>query len=99
MGKDPVTGRFLPGHTLGGRTEGTKEAFPRNAFKAMVEIIAGRLREAEGDTPISKKMAKLLFDGLEGKIIIAQGPKGGVTYANPAIFLKALGIRCVRACR
>jgi len=38
----------------------------------MVEIIAGRLREAEGDTPISKKMAKLLFDGLAGKIVLSE---------------------------
>jgi hypothetical protein len=86
-----VTGRFLPGNQSGGRTEGTKEAFPRSAFQAMRDIIAGRLRKNEGDKeiPISEKMVQLLFDGMEGKIVLSHNQHGDVI-ASPAIFLKAL---------
>jgi len=87
--RDPETGQYLPGNTTGGRTVGTKETFPRNAFKAMAAIIEGRLREAQGDTPISEPMTQLLFDGIRGKIVISEG-KHGTKYANPAIFLRAL---------
>jgi Galactose oxidase, central domain len=43
--RDPNTGHYLPGNATGGRTEGAKDRFPRNSFKAMNEIMAGWLRE------------------------------------------------------
>ena len=82
--RDPETGQYLPGNTTGGRTVGTKETFPRNAFKAMAAIIEGRLREAQGDTPISEPMTQLLFDGIRGKIVISSGKQPSSGRAGPA---------------
>src|SRR5262249_50393389 len=43
-GRDRDTGRFVEGHKkVGGQVAGTPNLFPRNSFKAMKELIAGRI--------------------------------------------------------
>jgi hypothetical protein len=90
VGRDPDTGNFLKGHTkVGGRTAGTPNRFPRNSFKAMKELIAGRilksLKDEEGQD-VSKTaaevMADAIFDGMLGRLILSQTDKG-ITIANP----------------
>ncbi len=42
--RDPETGKFVEGHQgMGGRPEGSKDSFPRNSYRAMKEMIAGRI--------------------------------------------------------
>ena len=93
--RDPETGRFLEGHAkVGGRVGGTPNVFPRDARRAMKELIAGRLRkimkDEEGkEVPRSAAeiMVDLIFDGMQGKLILRADNKG-ITYANPLHALK-----------
>jgi hypothetical protein len=92
-GRDRETGRFLERHKkVGGRVAGTPNALPPGAYKAMKELIAGRLQKDH--RPVSEVMVELIFEGLEGNVALAEtiGEKGSVIlhYANPAVFLKML---------
>jgi hypothetical protein len=68
------------------------ECLPIGAYKAMKELIAGRLRK--DDLPVSKAMVKLIYDGLAGRCVIeTEIVKDGVKTVqritvSPAIFLK-----------
>ena len=92
ISRDPETGRFREGHgKLGGRVAGSKDRFPRNSFRAMTDIIAGRVmknqKDKESGQEVAKSaaeiMAEAIFEGMAGELILHQDPKGGITYANP----------------
>jgi hypothetical protein len=80
----------MEGHKkVGGRVAGTPNLFPRNSFKAMKELIAGRimktLKDEEGQDvtrSAAEIMADAILEGMMGKLIIRQTEKG-VTIANP----------------
>jgi hypothetical protein len=65
---------------------------PRGAYRAMKELIAGRIRK--DGRPVSEVLLELFFEGLAGNVILAEttSGKGSVTlhYVSPAIFLKIL---------
>jgi len=89
-GRDPETGRFREGHQkLGGRVAGSKDHFPRNSFRAMNELIAGRVMRTikdEAGNEVQRSPAEIvaeaILEGMEGKLILRSDEKG-VTYANP----------------
>ena len=66
-----------------------RQAFPRNSYRAMEELIADRItktmRDQQGQE-VQKKpaevMADAILEGMEGKLTIGQTEKR-VTYANP----------------
>ena len=96
-GRDRATGRFREGHRkLGGRVAGSKDRFPRNSFKAMTDIIAGRVMKHQKDKESGQKvaksaaeiMAKAIFEGMAGELVLHQDSKGGITYANPLLAVK-----------
>jgi hypothetical protein len=74
---------------MGGRPEGSKDSFPRNSYRAMKELIAGRITKSAKDdegkeiqrSP-AEIMAEAILEGTEGKLILRQDEKG-ITYANP----------------
>jgi hypothetical protein len=88
--RDPNTGRFVEGHIgIGGRPEGSKDQFPRNSYKAMRELIGGRIlknvKDEQGkdvQRSAAEIMADAILEGMQGKLIISQTDKG-VTYAYP----------------
>ncbi len=91
VGRDPETGQFLTGHKgMGGRPPGSQNKFPTHYIRVMRELIAGRIRELIGDETdpiaISKIIAQLYFDGLQGKVEIRHGDK--TMTVSPAVFLK-----------
>ena len=61
-------------------------------IKAMRELIAGRLEK--DDRPVSEIMVDLIFDGLEGKVVLAESiGRNGVmsrSYVSPLAFVKLL---------
>jgi hypothetical protein len=83
---------FQPGNRvgeLGGRPEGSKDSFPRNSYRAMKELIAGRItktmRDEEGleiQRSPAEIMAEAILEGMQGKLVLSAGEKG-ITYANP----------------
>jgi hypothetical protein len=91
LARDPETGQFLEGHEgLGGRPPGSQNKFPTHYIRTMRELIAGRIKElVEGEkdpVALSKIIAQLYFDGLQGKVEIRHGDK--TMTVSPAIFLK-----------
>ena len=79
----------MPGNGTGGRTEGAKDRFPRNSYKAMKELIAGRimktLKDQEGQEVQklpAEIMAEAILEGMEGKLILSHNQYGEVI-ANP----------------
>jgi hypothetical protein len=74
---------------LGGRAAGTPNLLPGNSFKAMKELIAGRilktLKDDEGQDvakTAAEVMADAILDGMMGRLILSQSDKG-TTIANP----------------
>ena len=95
-GRDPETGRFREGHQkLGGRVAGSKDQFPRNSYRAMKEMMAGRIlkimKDEEGQevqrSP-AEIMADAILEGMQGKLVISTSRSGSVTYANPLYAVK-----------
>jgi len=95
-GRDPETGRFREGHQkLGGRVAGSKDQFPRNSYRAMKELIAGRIlkvmKDQEGQE-VQKSPAEIMADaileGMQGKLVVTTSRSGSVTYANPLYAVK-----------
>jgi hypothetical protein len=73
----------VQGHQgIGGRPEGSKDLFPRNSYKAMRELIAGRIlkdmEDAKGQTvqrTAAEIMADVILDAMLGKITISESDK------------------------
>src|SRR5262249_32784313 len=93
-------GQFLAGREkTGGRGKGTPNKWPDNYIRAMRELIAGRIKELTKDetdpVAISRIIAQLYFDGLNGKVVLSEDEittdKSTIVkkhYVSPAIFLK-----------
>ena len=76
--RDPETGKFVEGHQgMGGRPEGSKDSFPRNSYRAMKELIAGRILKVMKDQ-----------EGQEVQMVVTTSRSGSVTYANPLYAVK-----------
>ena len=72
-----------------GRPPGSKDSFPRNSYRAMLEIIAGRIEKAlenekgeEVNKTAAEVMADAIFDGMAGQLVL-RSDKHGTTIANP----------------
>ena len=72
-----------------GRPPGSKDSFPRNSYRAMLEIIAGRIEKAlenekgeEVNKTAADVMADAIFDGMAGQLVL-RSDKHGTTIANP----------------
>jgi hypothetical protein len=83
-------GLFVKGNPGGpGRPPGSKDSFPRNSYRAMLEIIAGRIEKAlenekgeEVNKTAAEVMADAIFDGMAGQLVL-RSDKHGTTIANP----------------
>jgi len=83
-------GLFVEGNPGGpGRPPGSKDSFPRNSYKAMKELIAGRIlkimKDEEGlavQKSPAEIMADAILEGMQGKLVLRSDGRG-VTYANP----------------
>jgi hypothetical protein len=72
-----------------GRPPGSKDSFPRNSYRAMLEIIAGRIEKTlenekaeEVNKTAAEVMADAIFDGMAGQLVL-RSDKHGTTIANP----------------
>src|SRR5262249_30600471 len=87
--RDPK-GLFVMGNPGGpGRPPGSKDSFPRNSYRAMRELIAGRIMKAMKDEEgkdvqrsAAEIMAEVILEGMLGNLVLSQTDKS-TTYANP----------------
>jgi hypothetical protein len=64
--------------------------FPRNSFKAMKELIAGRITQTMEDEKgqavqrsAAEVMCDVIFEGMLGNLVISESSEGSRTIANP----------------
>jgi hypothetical protein len=63
---------------MGGRPAGSKDSFPRNSYRAMKELITGRitktLKDEEGkdvQRSAAEIMAEVILEGMLGHLVIS----------------------------